>query len=48
MLDKDHNTTVYNVIKGMKNHADAQHNDQVTICMHVAKYVQCVCVCACI
>ena len=30
MYAKDYNTTVYNVIKEVKHHADTQFNDQVT------------------
>jgi len=31
MYAKDYNTTVYDVIKRIKDHAVVQHNNQVTI-----------------
>lgn len=40
MYAKEYNTTIYNVIKQLKNHADAQPNDQVTtICSYICTYL---------
>ena len=44
MYAKEYNTTIYNVIKKLKNHADAQPNDQVAnyymqLYMHTCTYL---------